>query len=237
MLNTMKNLLFCLTLAGFASLLLVACHKDHDEPFSETRHFDAFHALYVDMPGKLVLHAGTDLHAELRGHESIIPHLVTSVHGGTLHIEYSGSPSHAEDMEIHLTVPDLDALELHGSGDVESFDLLTGDDLDLRVAGSGDLLLRNVLYHSLDADMTGSGNAVVVGEADVLTARVSGSGNLHVEDCPVKTATVFVTGSGNLYCYVLDLLQATVSGSGNVWYRGAPLLDLNITGSGEVKPF
>lgn len=77
---------------------------------------------------------------------------------------------------------------------------------------------------------------VVPGAADVLTARVSGSGNLHVEDCPVKTATVFVTGSGNLYCYVLELLQATVSGSGNVWYRGAPVLDLNITGSGEVKP-
>jgi Putative auto-transporter adhesin, head GIN domain len=235
----LKSALF---LTVFCSLTLASCYF---EPFGERGEGDIvtenrtaknFHALEIDVPGKIIVRTGPEYKVVVECEESIIAYLETQVESnGRLHIWFSRNVFDVDNLLITVTAPNFDKFEIDGSADLICNDPIDGDDLTLEVSGSGTMQLGDVLFDDIEADVSGSGDIALEGKALRLNFEVSGSGDLDALDCPVKETDVRVSGSGTVRVDVSDHLKARISGSGDVFYRGNPTLDVNVSGSGKVR--
>ena len=223
------------------SLTMIACDpvgiRGKGDLVHETRELDDFHALSVSLSGEVEVVKGSEFRIDIQVEENIMPYLETEVRNGRLDVYFSRNVWDVDDLRITVTVPNLDAIDLSGSCEIVAKDSLSGENLDLRVSGSGDIEIRQLQFEKVSVHISGSGEIELTGIADDLEADVSGSGDLHAFDCPVKTADLSVSGSGNIQVTVSETLKADISGSGDVLYQGNPVLDVQTSGSGRVRKF
>ena len=97
--------------------------------------------------------------------------------------------------DFTVTLPSLEELALHSSGDVTSKGTLKGRNLFIEATGSGDVCLY-VDYDTIFVNMRGSGDVVLNGQCNVLFADVMGSGDLMVRQLMVRDSRINATGSG-----------------------------------------
>ena len=136
---------------------------------------------------------------------------------------------------MHVTIPSLRKIAIEGSGDVSGEDVFNTERMELEVSGSGDLLVL-VEAQEVAATIRGSGDLQVEGTCNQFDGSVHGSGDIDAIDLKCVRARTEVVGSGDLSINVTEDLQATVTGSGNISYKGSPgRIDQNVTGSGTVS--
>jgi hypothetical protein len=128
--------------------------------------------------------------------------------------EPGASISTTEPIDYELTVKDLHALKVSGSGDIQA---------------------RGIGTDKLAVSVGGSGGVRISGSADSQEVDVSGSGSYRAEDLRSKEAKIDVGGSGSAIVNVSDALDAKVSGSGSVQYTGDPTVEQDVSGSGRVS--
>jgi Putative auto-transporter adhesin, head GIN domain len=169
--------------------------------------------------------------------DNILPYIQTEVSGGRLRLSENGpffgffvprTPIHYD-----LTVKDLAALEISGSGEV-AMTGLTATDMSIAISGSGSLTLANLAATTLDASISGSGAMQVSGTVQTQSVSVSGSGAYSGRDLASATARVDVSGAGDITVQVSDTLDAQISGSGSVTYYGHPAVTDHVSGSGSI---
>ncbi|OFY09350.1 MAG: hypothetical protein A2W93_06975 [Bacteroidetes bacterium GWF2_43_63] len=171
---------------------------------------------------------------EIEGEENLIPYIDTEVHDGTLIIDVA----HRRNLDpnypivVYVHVPDLESIELSGSGSIES-DSLSAQHMDVRLSGSGDISLQ-LVANTVDATISGSGDINLSGSATSADFKISGSGDIHAYTFPVSECMADISGSGSMYLTVSDLLDVVISGSGNVHYYGTAAVSVNVLGSGQV---
>ena len=129
-------------------------------------------------------------------------------------------------LDIRVSSPRLEGVNIAGSGEVHLPDGLDTGDLQLSVAGSGDLSLKGLLCQSVGASVAGSGDLVLNGTADQANYHVSGSGDLSASKLKAQQVEASVAGSGDITCHATDLLKANISGSGEIGYAGSPRLEV-----------
>ncbi len=159
-----------------------------------------------------------------------------SVRNETLHIGTKNRTNIVDATELiyTVTVTDLEALEVSGSGEV-LIDSVDSEDFVLNSSGSSTVTVETMDVESLDVDISGSGRFTVAGQAENLQIDISGSGRIHAFDLSTDNVDVDVSGSGRIEVTVSDELNGTISGSGQVTYRGEARVDVDISGSGSVN--
>lgn len=229
-------------LAALASLLMLAtsCEdvlgvKGKGDKITETRNVDDFHALDISGNAQVDLRVDSVYRVEVTCEESIIDFLETVEDDGVLKVHFDRDVYDVDGLRVRVWAPNWDAIETSGSVDVNAPDLISGDDLRLKLSGSGNMRLFNVDFQQVDALVSGDGNITLGGSAHTLDVTISGSGNFDGFDCPVQVAKVVVSGNGNVGLDVSEQLDVTISGSGNVEYKGDPVVTTQISGSGKVK--
>ncbi|MEP1093922.1 MAG: head GIN domain-containing protein [Cyclobacteriaceae bacterium] len=139
------------------------------------------------------------------------------------------------DLDVYITMKDIERLTVSGSGTISSENQLNTDDLRLSVSGSGDMEL-DLNSSEVDIHISGSGSIRLDGTADKTEASISGSGKVKAEDMKSRIFEASISGSGNCYVYATEEVRAKISGSGNVYYDGNPeRVNGNSSGSGKVK--
>ena len=113
-----------------------------------------------------------------------------------------------------LTVKDLDALEVSGSGNVEAEGINT-DRLAVTISGAGDVKIG--------------------GEADKQEINILGTSNYRAEDLESKEVKMGIVGSGSALVNVSEQLDARISGIGSVEYIGDPTVKQEVSGAGRVS--
>lgn len=182
---------------------------------SETREVNGFTAVELATSGDLeISRTGTES-LTIEAEDTVLPLLTSEVSSGTLRlgIEEGTSVSTSQPIIYRLTVADLDAIAVTGSGDVTAPDLATD---------------------KLTVDLRGSGTVTTGGSADTQQVEISGSGDYEGADLSSDAAIVSVSGSGDATLQVRDTLDVTIRGSGSVTYIGDPVVTQEIAGSGEV---
>ena len=154
---------------------------------------------------------------------------------------------------FRLTVKDLNAVSLAGSGNIYS-EALQSDDLEVSVGGSGNvevkglngtslsanlpgsgkISIQQIAVTSVDISINGSGDIELAGKADQQTISINGSGKYIAGYLETTSADISVGGSGNLTVWVTDTLDVRVNGSGDVSYYGRPAVNQTGGGSGNV---
>jgi len=183
----------------------------------ESRDVGAFGAIHTrgSFDVDVEVRPGSAYSVRLFGDENILPHVKTFVEDDNLRLEMErGRYSMDERLYVEITVPELAAFKLYGSGDIT-------------VSG-----LDNA---SFEAHISGSGDFRASGRTDSLRASISGSGDMHLSELEARDASVSISGSGDIMTFASEHLRARVSGSGDIRYKGRPTTDGHVSGSGSIR--
>jgi len=239
--NSMKARRFFLALAFCTALAAISacdflgsapCLRGEGGLTSASKDLPSFTGIDVRLPGKVAVAFGPTHQISIETHESLQPEIVVEVVGDDLVIrsesclEYS-----AEEANFHITLPDLQNLELKSSAQVDVVGNGFTQNLRLILSGSG------AIYYSgttakLSVLHSGSGDVVLVGAGQHLETTLSGSGRIKGFGFSSDTAKIVLAGSGYQQVWVKEALEAIITGSGNIYYSGSPQIDKYTPGSG-----
>lgn len=206
----------------------------------EERNVPSFSKIALRISGKVYLEQGEKQSVKIIAKESTLEDIITEVKDRTLNIRFPNNyvfkKSNPGNIEIYITVPEIDGLTVSGSGDIISEEVKTRI-LDLAVSGSGDINIDDLTVERIKASISGSGGINIGdgGVADELSVAISGSGNFKANDFEANEVSVTISGSGNCSVTSNGSVKARIAGSGNVYYKGNPSIDSSVAGSGKVR--
>ena len=108
---------------------------------------------------------------------------------------------------------------------------------DIRIAGSGKLVMENVSQPDLDLRISGSGTVRAQGSVDQATIKVSRiRARPRLGDLAMKQLKVDISGSGKVEAAPKDTADVKISGSGDVKLLSRPVnLTSKVSGSGRIS--
>lgn len=208
---------------------------------SQKREVSAFTEISLRIGANVHLKQGDTQSIEVKGREETLAKLVTEVIDRKLVIKYPNDTRFSKwnpgSVDIYITIPQIDALAVSGSGSIVSDGNIESRILDLAISGSGDIKVGDLKSEKVSAAISGSGNIHLSGKQNAaeFKAAISGSGNVKAIEFPAEEVEVKIVGSGNCWVNATKNLVVKLAGSGNVIYRGNPSIDTSIAGSGKVK--
>ena len=208
---------------------------------TQKREVSAFTEISLRIGANVHLKQGNTQLVEVKCSEATLAKLITEVSDRKLLIRYPNDSRFSKwnpgPIDIYVTIPQIDALVISGSGSIVSDGKIESRILDATISGSGDIKLADLKAEKVSATISGSGNIHLFGKQNAaeLKAAISGSGNVKAIDFPADNIEVKIVGSGNCWVHSTKNLVVKLAGSGNVIYRGNPSIDSSIAGSGKVK--
>ena len=140
--------------------------------------------------------------------------------------------------QITSEAPEL-GIRVTGSGVVKVEKLICSRDIDLHVAGSGDIDIQDIACKDLDLDVTGSGNITATNSKFVdLDADIRGSGDITLRNVDGETADMNIAGSGciKLESGNVNYIKARIAGSGCIYGKVThKSIEQKTAGSGYIK--
>jgi hypothetical protein len=180
---------------------------------------------------------GAEASLKIEGDDNLINHIITEKKDGYLVVKMEKDINYSTEnkLVVYITVPQLEAISLAGSGNVVTKGKFTGSDkLKVSLSGSGNADIQ-VNTPTIDANIAGSGDIKIVGETKDLNVRIAGSGNFIGNELKAENAEAHIAGSGDVKIFADIKLDAHVAGSGSVLYSGNATVTQKVAGSGEVR--
>ena len=186
-----------------------------------------------------MLVAGEEGKITIEGEENLLEYIITEIKNDQLVVKVEKGinlkPSWGKTIKITIPFRDIEKVSLAGSGDLWNEDTIKSDELDVSLAGSGDIVL-DVQTNEVSGSIAGSGDLTLKGDTTSLDASVAGSGDFHGFDLESKHTVVSIAGSGDAEVVSRESLKARVAGSGDIEYRGNPAKeDTKVSGSGSIS--
>jgi len=210
---------------------------------TETRELGVFTRISMRGIGKIYINQGKEQKVAIEGDEISINRITTNVTDGKLVIDVGRDWVEklsagfdffsSSDIRFHITVKELEELEVTGAAEVEAKDI-KAKDLSLKMTGASSVKVFNLNADSLKADIPGAGKIAVDGKVDDLSVTLTGAGNFSGHKLKSKRAKVAMSGVGSTQLWVTGELDVTITGVGSVEYYGNPLIKQTVTMLGKV---
>ena len=201
----------------------------------EERKVSEFSGISLGIPADLYLSQGSPQKVVIQASEEDLAKIETSVKNEHLVIKTDSHFAHFKDVKIWITVPEIEALHVSGSGAIVNETAINSHELELKVSGSGKIKIMELEGHELDAGISGSGDIVLAGTLHEMDVSISGSGSMMAKDLKVDECGAKISGSGRCEVDATGELSAAISGSGHVIYYSNPQVDASVSGSGKVR--
>jgi len=201
---------------------------------SETRDLNQATSIKLSIPAQVTLIQADSFSCVVGAQKNILEVIKTSTSGDVFTIDSDRSIETDKPVQIVISLPNIEGVEVTGSGQVSSLNSLHTEELKLEVNGSGTIKLNGKIIN-IRSDINGSGEIFLEGKCDQQKITITGSGDFHGYNFESAETKVEITGSGDAEITVTNELNAEISGSGNVNYKGSPHLKSDITGSGNVQ--
>jgi hypothetical protein len=224
-------------LTAIIAITMLSAFAGNQSTEKETRDLKGFRKINFGVSGNLYVNIGSQFSVVLEGDKDLLENIITEVSKDRLVIKKENWRMNMnKKVNVYVTMPEMTALGVSGSGRAEVKDDLKTGDLNLSVSGSGKLYTSGIEVSKLDCSISGSGDIILgSGNAETGDFSISGSGNFTGENTKIGKADISISGSGNCICNVTENLKGSISGSGNVSYLGDPKLDVRVSGSGKVR--
>lgn len=213
--------------------------KGNGNVVTETRTTSDYDAIKISGSFDVDLVAGQEGKIILKGEENLLSAIKVEVEDNVLkvYVERNSNIRPSIGKKIQVTIPfdKISEVNLSGSGNIQSKDVIKNDKFLAKLSGSGNFNLA-VDSNNLELNLSGSGNVRLKGNANNFTTKLSGSGDIDTTELQSKIVDVNVSGSGNSKINCKESLTARVSGSGNIKYTGNPeKRDVKVSGSGNIS--
>jgi hypothetical protein len=185
----------------------------------------------------VTLESGEEGKLVIQIEDNLAEYLITEVQDGQLKIKWKKGVRIKTNKSIKITIPfkHIDGVSLAGSGNIITKDPVVSHDLELNVAGSGNMNI-DVKASDLTSKVAGSGNMTVNGVTTRLECKIAGSGNFRGYELTSRDANAVIAGSGSIHATINGKLSAKIAGSGSVLYKGTGTTEnVKIAGSGNVS--
>lgn len=211
------------------------CLTGNGIPAEETRYFAEFDGFVSEGSFDILVISDSAYSVTVEADENLLRYIRTRVSGHRLIIDTGTRRCLRSDTPMLLTIrmPYVNCIELTGSGQITGDDF-TAEVLRLKISGSGEIDMRGLDIGSLDALITGSGDMIFWGIADVTDFDITGSGRIDAYHLDADRCSASISGSGSMFVTVETLLRVIITGSGDVFYRGNCSVETTIEGSGSV---
>ncbi len=205
----------------------------------ENRDVDDFYSVSNTTSFDVYVTQSDTFSVSVNAQANILPLIETYESGGTLLIktrEFTCIRS-AYDVEIFVTLPEIEELNLTGSGTLVC-ESIVGDIVELSLTSSGRMYVDSVFCYEMYIKNTGSGTF----ESELIATefaelRITGSGQLKFGDMYADQVSVQHSSSGTIRGGIIDTYETELSltGSGNiVVYGGTDDLVTSHTASGRI---
>lgn len=198
----------------------------------------------VDSFSVIVLNSSADLYVSqnhyprsvtIKAQQNIIDLMDVNIIDATLTIDNELCYQASEKVEIYVNSNAIEGLVIRGSGDIHTLTNLKGQNMRMRIDGSGDITAE-VKYRLLVADINGSGDISLSGNANRLEVGINGSGDFKGPNMNCQSTSVNINGSGDALVNAEHYFEASVIGSGDIRYTGFPTdTTFSVRGSGSIK--
>lgn len=183
---------------------------------TEEREASGFTAVTLNGVGQLVIDQTGSETVAITADDNFLPYIETRVSGGRLIISIAENTTfnNVTELTYHVTVAELDRMELNGFGDIR---------------------VQHLDQPSWNVTLSGGGNVTVSGRVDEQMVEINGAGAYNAENLTSQEATVRHNGAGMTVVQVSDHLDVRIEGMGMVEYIGDPKVTENINGLGSVS--
>lgn len=253
----MKKHLFSLSLVAVLSIAFTACAQIKGEGPIVKKTLTVKDFEGVSLKGSfdvIVTQGEKEVIAE--GHGNIIDRLETEVKDGVLQLELEKGNYWDFKLVVFVSTDQLENLKVAGSGDMQVDGFKGLSELEVSVAGSGNLKGKGLMEIAgecevsvagsgdvnlevacadLEGNIAGSGTIKIEGRAKKVEVSIAGSGDFEGSGLESKEAEVSISGSGDVQIGVEEELEVSIAGSGDVLYHGSPDVESSVMGSGDVR--
>ena len=232
----MKNSLKFISLlfiAVFVNSCSVVCTEGTGPVEVEKREPGPFKEIALELSADVTVLKGESTALIITAQSNLINKIITKTRGDKIIISDEGCIQSKERIKITAYLPELEGLQVNGTGNILVPDTFTVKDLNLEINGSGDINGKFIAA-KIESDIRGSGNIILAGSANKHALEIMGSGNIKARDFPCNNADVRVNGSGDVFVYAIQNLDVKINGSGTVHYKGKPSVNSSVNGSGKV---
>ena len=213
--------------------------KGNGNMTTETRSTGDYYGIKCAGSMDYILVAGTEGNIKIEGEENLLKYIITEVKDGNLIVKVEKGknlkPSLNKTIKVTIPFKDINKVSLAGSGDLWNTDKISANNLNVSLAGSGDIVL-DIETTSVKGSLAGSGDLTLKGNTNDLTAKVAGSGDIHAFGLQANNTVVSIAGSGDAEVVSNQSIKARVAGSGDIEYKGNPdKEDTKVSGSGTIS--
>jgi hypothetical protein len=203
---------------------------------TEERKTASFGSIEMSGVGRLSVSEGKVFKVEVRLDANLLPHYETRVQGGVLRLgfERGFAVNHLTDLEVRVTLPDLEGISLSGTADTVLVGPFSGASLAIDISGTGSVT-GSIDYDRLSVGISGTGKAALKGKAARLRLDISGAGSFEGRDLAASTAKVGLSGSAQVELRVADSLSVDSSGASRLRYWGNPAVTAHSSGASSIS--
>lgn len=202
---------------------------------NETKEVSGFNQVFLEGLGTLIITQGKTESLTIEADDSMIDHIKTSVSNNKLTISYINNPPvPTKPVKFHLTVKNLNSIEISGAGKVNSNNLKVNS-MNLSLTGAAEGKLTNFQAKTFVLIISGAGIINASGKVNSQTITLNGAGKYNAPSLLSQSTSVTINGAGKSTVNATKTLNAIINGAGQVNYFGNPQLTQEIHGSGEIN--
>ncbi|MCP3665571.1 MAG: DUF2807 domain-containing protein [Gammaproteobacteria bacterium] len=172
----------------------------------------------------------------ITGDRSFLPHIRTAVINRVQTIDMNPNvcmfcvhPTNCQ-LQATITVRNLNALRISGSGFLSSSNPITNRNFHLIARGSTAVQMRFQGQSAIIVEAEGSSQVTVHGTVNSAVLRAQGSSEIQATALNSPTVTAEAAGSSKIHCYAAQYLQAFASGTSQLFYAGNPQVETSVSG-------
>ncbi|MEM9929747.1 MAG: head GIN domain-containing protein [Bacteroidota bacterium] len=210
--------------------------KGNGDVKTETRDVSSFSGIQACCSFKVEVRKGSP-GVKVEAESNLIEYVKTEVSGGRLSIGFTGNVniSNQRPIRVYVSMNDLDYVKASSSSKIAFKDAFRGDDLQVRVSSSADILDLDFTGNEIRLDASSSGTIELAGSGSSIRAKSSSSSRIRASECRVKRARAAASSSGSIRLNVTERLDADASSGASIRYVGSPSVDSDTSSGGSVR--
>ena len=182
---------------------------------SEQRNVSGFSKIEAGGAMNIEITAQGDFSVTVEADDNLLQYIKTETRGDTLKIYSEGKISPKTKMNVKISMPDIEGLD---------------------VSGASNAVVSNVKTDSLELNASGASKIKIEGEAKDLDSDASGASKIDAENLRVENAKVEASGASSSTVSATGELKADASGASSIYYTGEPKnINQKSSGASSVK--
>jgi len=171
----------------------------------------------------------------ISGDENLVDQVKYDLHDGRMVLS-SRNPLRSENnLTVRLQTAGLKGIQSNMLGNIQMNRAFTGDELEIKMTGPGNLQADSLYVNSLTVSSEGVGSIRLSGKANKTHFDVAGVGRVRAFELVSDTVYAHVEGVGSIQCNPVDYLEGSLNGVGKITYKDEPRSkNTNSAGIGKI---